>query len=238
MPRGRTSTVVKSRYIRAGSSRTTPAAYRGRDGGGSRRQIGAALRYIETRELGAGERTEDRALFNAQADDVARREAREDLARWVTPGVAYHSLVLSPGPAAEGLTVEQMRAWTRHVMADLDKRWGGDGTHPVVTWYAAIHQHTDHIHAHVIVAASRERTDGGRQGTRFGRDDFAAMRASGDRHAEQERASVQLWRDAEHYSAEILRLALVLSHSGGGGGGGRTDRDEIERDEREAGRRR
>ena len=91
--------------------------------------------------MGPEERPEDRALFNAGQDDVAQWEAREELARWVTPGVAYHSLVLSPGPLGEGMSVEQMREWTRHVMADLDKRWGGDGTPHMVTWYAAIHQH-------------------------------------------------------------------------------------------------
>ncbi|SRR5579883_408229 len=233
MGRGRTSTVVKSRFVRPGSSRTTPAAYRGRAGGGARRQIGAALRYIETRELGADERPEDRALFSAQADQIARREAREEVARWVTPGVAYHSLVLSPGPLGESMSVEQMREWTRHVMADLEKRWGAE-----VTWYAAIHQHTDHIHAHVIVAASRERSDGGRQGTRFGREDFAALRASGDRQAEHDHAAAQVVREVERYAADLAWLVLALPHSGGGGGHGPTDRDEIDRDEREAGRHR
>lgn len=233
MARGRTSTVVKSRFVRPGSSRTTPAAHRGRAGGGARRQIGAALRYIETRPLGPEEKPEDRALFNAGQDDVAQREAREELARWVTPGVAYHSLVLSPGLLGEGMSVEQMREWTRHVMADLDKRWGG-----AVTWYAAIHHHTDHIHAHVIVAASRERPEGGHQGTRFGRDDFAAMRASGDRQAEHDHAAARVVREVERYAADLAWLVLALPHGGGGGGHGPTDRDEIERDEREAGRRR
>jgi hypothetical protein len=228
MARARTSTVVKSRYIRAGSSRTMPAGYRGRPGGGSRRQIGAALRYIETRPLGPEERLDDRALFSAQADHVGRRKAREELARLVTPGVAYHSLVLSPGPLGVGLTVEQMRAWTRRVMADLERRWGVDATRPPVTWYAVVHQHTSHIHAHVIVAASRERPDGGRQGTRFGREDFAAMRASGDRWARYERTSADLLREAERYTADLVRLVLVRPQ-GGGGGRGPTDREEIER---------
>ena len=93
-----TSTVVKSRFVRPGSPRTTPTAQRGRPGAGSRRQIGAALRYIETRDLGPDERREDRALFGATVDAVRQTEAREDLARLTTPGVAYHSLVLSPGP--------------------------------------------------------------------------------------------------------------------------------------------
>src|SRR5438105_2976056 len=128
----RMNTVVKSRYVRPGSGRTTPRAYRGRAGGGTRRQIGAALRYLQTRPLGAHERSEDRALFSAIDDATLRREARDDLAQWVTPGVAYHSLVFSPGPLGEGMTAEQMRDWTRHVMADLEKRWGG-----TLTWYAA-----------------------------------------------------------------------------------------------------
>src|SRR5579871_5998139 len=120
MARGRTSTVVKSRFVRPGSSRTTPAAYRGRAGAGTRRQIGAALRYIETRDLGPDERSEDRALFDATANAVDQRAAREELARLVTAGVAYHSLVLSPGPLGDGMTASAMQAWTRHVMADLE----------------------------------------------------------------------------------------------------------------------
>src|SRR5262249_12312797 len=139
-------------------------------------------------------------------------------------GVAYHSLVLSPGPLGEGLTVEQMREWTRQVMADLESRWGG-----AVIWFAVVHQHTGHIHAHVIVAASHERPDGGRQRARFRREDFAAMSANGDRWAEHERASVHMWREAERYASDLAWLTLVLPHGGGGDGRGSTDRDEIER---------
>jgi hypothetical protein len=224
MARTRTRTVVKSRYICTGSSRTTPSAYRGRAGGGARRQIGSALRYVELRTLGPQEQAEDRALFGALADHVARREARETLARLITPSVAYHSLVLSPGPLGEAMTVEQMRQWTRQVMADLARRWGGP-----VTWYAVVHRHTSHIHTHVIVAASRERPGGARQGIRFSREDFRSMRASGDRWTEQECANTYLLHEAENYAAQLLRLALVQPHSGGSGGRGPTDRDEIER---------
>ncbi len=227
MPMTRASTVVKSRFVRPGSSRTTPTAYRGRAGGGARRQIGAALRYVQTRPLGSDEKATDRALFTAHADTVVRQEARDDLAGWVTPGVAYHSLVFSPGPLGEGMTAEQMRAWTRHVMADLEQRWGGP-----VSWYAVVHQHTDHIHTHVIVAASRVGKDGVRRGTRFSRDDFAALRESGDHWAEQERVAARLWREVESYAATITRTALVLALPSGSGGHGPTDRDEIERSQR------
>jgi hypothetical protein len=219
----RTSTVVKGRFVRPGSSRTTPTAFRDRPGGGARRQIGAALRYLETRELGADEHPENRALFNMSVDVISRREARDDLARRVTPGVAYHSLVLSPGGQGDGMDAEQMREWTRRVMADLEKTWGGE-----VNWYGVVHQHTTHIHAHVIVAASREQADGTRRWTRFVRADYAAMRASGDRWAEHERASIRLLREAERYAADLVRTTLVLL-DGGGGGRGPTDREEIER---------
>jgi hypothetical protein len=174
------------------------------------------------------EQAADRALFSAIANDVVRREARDELARWVTPAVAYHSLVLSPGLLGEGMTVSQMREWTRHLMVDLEVRWGGP-----VTWYATVHQHTDHIHVHVIVAASRARAGGERRATRFSRDDFAALRESGDRWAEHERRAAYLWQEAERYAADIARTALVLAvPSGGNGGHGATDRDEIERSQR------
>jgi hypothetical protein len=241
MARGGTSAVVKSRFVRPGSGRTTPAAYRGRAGAGARRQIGAALRYIATRDLGPDERREDRALFSATANAVDQRAAREELARLVTAGVAYHSLVLSPGPLGDVMTVEQMQAWTRHMMADLEERWGGP-----VTWYAAVHQHTAHIHAHVIVAASRERAPGSASGgaqealawTRFVPGDFAAMRASGDHWAWHERRETLLLEEVERYSAEVARTALTVTH-GGGGSGGRSpsDRDELERERAERTRR-
>ena len=132
------------------------------------------------------------------------------------------------------MTASEMRAWTRHVLADLDKMWGGE-----MTWYAAVHQHTAHIHAHVIVAASRAHAGGGRQGTRFGREDFAVLRASGDHWAGHARREALLMEEADHYAGEVVRTALTLAHGSGGGGGGRgpTDRDEIEREHAERTRR-
>jgi hypothetical protein len=113
----RTCTAVKGRFVRPGSSRTTPAAFRASPGVGTRRQIGATLRYLETREPGAGEQPKDRALFGAFEDRVARQVVRDDLARWVTPDVAYYSLVLSPGPLGRAMNVERMRDWMQRVMA-------------------------------------------------------------------------------------------------------------------------
>jgi hypothetical protein len=122
-----------------------------------------------------------------------------------------------------------MREWTRHVIADLEERWSGP-----VTWYAAVHQHTDHIHVHVIVAASRAGAGGARGAARFSREDFAALRESGDRWAEREHRDAVLWRAAEVYAADLARgMAALLVPSGSGGGGhGSTDRDEIERSQR------
>jgi hypothetical protein len=186
------------------------------------------LRYLQTRPLGPGEWPEDRALFSAQDDTVVRWDAREALARWVTPGVAYHSLVLSPGPVGAGMTPEQMRDWTRHVMADLEQRGGGP-----VTWYAAVHQHTAHIHVHVIMAASRVSAGSARRATRLVAADFQALRESGDRWAEHEGRTMHLWQQVEWYAADLAGAALALARPSGGGGGGHgsgpTDRDEIER---------
>lgn len=171
------------------------------------------------------EHADDRTLFTAHRDAVLRQVAKDDLAHWVTPHVAYHSMVLSPGPLGAEMTAEQMRDWTRHVLADLEKRGGSH-----VSWYAVVHQHTDYIHAHVIVAASGAGMDGIRHNTRFSREDFAAMRASGDHWAEHERRAARLWYEAELYAADVARTALVLAlPSGGSGGHCLTDRDEIER---------
>src|SRR5437764_14753612 len=115
MGRHRTRTVVKNRYQRTGPRATTPAAHRGKPGTGGRRSIGNALRYIQTRPLGQEERPEDRAFFDRDRDGVSRADAREHLAAQVTPGVAYHSMVLSPGAGAERLSRVEMQEWTRRV---------------------------------------------------------------------------------------------------------------------------
>jgi hypothetical protein len=230
----RTRTVVKNRYQRTGPRATIPAAHRGKPGTGGRRSISSALRYIQVRPLGQDERPEDRAFFGRERDGVSRAEAREHLAERVTRGVAYHSMVLSPGVGAEGMSREELQTWTRAMMADLERRMGRD-----LVWYAVVHRHNAHPHAHVIVGASTSGPDGRQEGVRFGRADFQFMREQGDHHFYQMRRDDALLRDAEQYlSAATRELAALLARavtSGGAGGGGPTDRDRIERsrDERD-----
>src|SRR5437660_1633523 len=118
MAQSRTRTVVKNRYQRTGPRAATPTAHRGKPGTGGRRSISSALRYIQVRPLGQEERPEDRAFFDRERDGVSRAEAREHLAERVTRGVAYHSMVLSPGVGAERMSREELQTWTRAMMAD------------------------------------------------------------------------------------------------------------------------
>lgn len=228
---GRTRTVVKNRYQRAGPRATTPAAHRGKSRVGGRRSISNALRYIQTRPLGPDERPEDRRLFDHECDSVSRADARERLAERVTRGVAYHSMVLSPGPGAERLSREELQAWTRGVMADLARYRTQE-----LVWYAVVHRHNEHPHVHVLLGAST--TASGRpEQIRFTRNDFQLMRERGDRHCDRLRSDDALLREVEQYlTAATRELAALFARtltSDGSGGGGPTDRERIERSLRE-----
>ncbi len=212
----RTITVVKGRYVRPGpaakagarAGRPASGARRGAAGDGARGSISNALRYIERRPLGPDETVEERQLFDGERTGIAMAKGRDLLDACATAGVTYHTLVLSPGPGAEEM---DLHVWTRHVMADLEKRLGRD-----LVWVAAVHRHNEHPHVHVIVGASTRNAAGKRQHVRFTRDDFRTMRESGDRWATRSRDDLALLRDAERYlmglASDVLpRIASNLS---------------------------
>lgn len=118
------------------------------------------LRYYQTRPDPTGAR-QQRPGFDAERDDLERAEAYK-MVEDSTQTYAYR-IVLSPG---DDLEPDEMRAWTREVLADLEAQRGQH-----LIWVAYVHDHPEHPHVHAIVM-----TD-----DKLDREDLHAMRQAGDR---------------------------------------------------------
>ncbi len=158
-------TVVTGRYVAVGTKA------RGKSVAG---QVSDALHYMQTRPLDNGERPEDRHFFGPERDGGSWREARAEILEHATEQVAFHRLILSPGPDQP---VADLREWTRMVLDDLSDQLGQQ-----LHWVAVVHGNTDHPHAHVLLAGGGER-DGELRPVLLYRAQYAAVRASGDRGA-------------------------------------------------------
>jgi len=158
-------TVVTGRYVAGGTrGRGTSAAGQAQD----------ALHYMQTRPLDNGECPEDRHFFGPERDGGSWREARAEIMDHASEQVAFHRLILSPGPDQP---VADMREWTRMVLDDLADTLGQQ-----LHWVAVIHRNTDHPHAHVLLAGGGERA-GELRPVLLYKAQYAAVRASGDRSA-------------------------------------------------------
>jgi len=159
-------TVVTGRYVARGkkASGTSVAG-----------QVYDALRYMQTRPLDNGERPEDRHFFGPEREGGSWREARAEIMDHATDQVAFHRLILSPGPDQP---VADMREWTRMVLDDLADTLGQQ-----LHWVAVIHRNTDHPHAHVLVAGGGEHA-GELRPVLLYKAQYAAVRVSGDRSAD------------------------------------------------------
>jgi len=158
-------TVATGRYVAGGTrGRGTSAAGQAQD----------ALHYMQTRPLDNGERPEDRHFFGPERDGGSWCEARMEILDHATEQVAFHRLILSPGPDQP---VADMREWTRMVLDDLADTLGQQ-----LHWVAVIHCNTDHPHAHVLLAGGGERA-GVLRPVLLYKAQYAAVRASGDRSA-------------------------------------------------------
>lgn len=137
-------------------------------------KVRASLRYMETRPLGEWERPEDRRLFDLEREEIARRGAQEEILAARSPMVAFHRLILSPGPAQDAIDA---RDWTRMVLADLQFY-----LRQHLHWVGVVHRNTDHAHAHVLLGGGGER-HGWLEPVVLRRDEYEFLRAAGDRHA-------------------------------------------------------
>jgi len=159
-------TVVTGRYV-AGAKQVIGTSVAG--------QVYDALRYMQTRPLDNGERPEDRHFFGPERDGGSWREARAEIMDHATDQVAFHRLILSPGPDQP---VADMPEWTRMVMDDLADTLGQQ-----LHWVAVIHRNTDHPHAHVLLAGGGERA-GELRPVLLYKAQYAVVRVSGDRGAD------------------------------------------------------
>jgi len=154
------STVARHRYVRGVT--------------GLRGKLWDALHYMQCRPLGEDEQAADRILFTSRTEGLSRQEARALILEHAGRRVAYHRLILSPGES-----VEDMRRWTRLVLADLSRH-----LHQDLHWVAVVHRNTAHPHVHVLVAGRGERLSGeGRAAAVLLRpDEYEVLRESGDHH--------------------------------------------------------
>jgi len=174
-------TVVTGRYVAGGKkARGTSAAGQAQD----------ALHYMQTRPLDNGERPEDRHFFGPERDGGSWREARAEILDHATDQVAFHRLILSPGPDQP---VADMREWTRMVLDDLADTLGQQ-----LHWVAVIHRNTDHPHAHVLLAGGGER-DSELRPVLLYKAQYAAVRASGDCSADHLRGLEREQATAVHH---------------------------------------
>ncbi len=174
-------TVVTGRYV-AGGTRASGKSVAG--------QIYDALHYMQTRPLDNGERPEDRHFFGPERDGGSWREARAEILDHATEQVAFHRLILSPGPDQP---VADMREWTRMVLDDLADTLGQQ-----LHWVAVIHRNTDHPHAHVLLAGGGERA-GELRPVLLYKAQYAVVRASGDRSADHLRGLERDQATAVHH---------------------------------------
>ena len=198
-------TVVTGRYV-AGGTRASGKSVAG--------QIYDALHYMQTRPLDHDERPEDRHFFGPERDGGSWREARTEIMDHATEQVAFHRLILSPGPDQP---VADMREWTRMVLDDLADTLGQQ-----LHWVAVIHRNTDHPHAHVLLAGGGERA-GELRPVLLYKAQYAVVRASGDRSADHLRGLERDQATAVHHRmGHEERQAERVSARAGQEGAGRT----------------
>jgi len=174
-------TVATGRYVAGGTKG------RGKSAAG---QAQDALHYMQTRPLDNGERPEDRHFFGPERDGGSWREARAEIMDHATDQVAFHRLILSPGPDQP---VADIREWTRMVLDDLADTLGQQ-----LHWVAVIHRNTDHPHAHVLLAGGGERA-GELRPVLLYKAQYASVRASGDRSADHLRGLEREQATAVHH---------------------------------------
>lgn len=161
--------IVKNRNVRAFN--TTPQK--------ALSALKSHLKYLQYRERNPErERKSDRVFFNAEQDRIDRRVIAKDIMAQ-TGEIYYHRMMLSP---AENEPVTDWKAWTRAVMADLEKRLGKS-----LNWYAMQHHNTDHPHIHIVLQGTGIDREIGRAATvALNPHDFKFLKDKGREHSEYE----------------------------------------------------
>jgi len=141
----------------------------------SRDTARAGLRYYQMRPRGEGE--PPRQLFT-QEGTVSREAAYRLLDTRQADRFLAHRLMLSPAPGEEPA---DLRAFTRHVMGELEKTQG-----LALCWVATEHHNTDHPHVHVLLCGGGEDREGRTREVRLYREDHVRLREYGREYSRTE----------------------------------------------------
>src|SRR5579883_923456 len=138
------------------------------------------LKYLQYRNRGERESKADRQFFNATQEGLNWRPvAREIMQEERAGDIYFHRMVFSP---ADNEPVTDWKAWTRAIMADLEKRLGKS-----LDWYATHHQNNAHPHVHVIMRGTgMDRETGRAVPVTLNPQDFRFLRDKGREYSEYE----------------------------------------------------
>ncbi len=142
----------------------------------------AGLRYYQMRPRGEGE--PPRSLFTKDGT-ISRAEAYRLLDARQARGYLAHRLMLSPAADEQP---DDLQAFTRHVMNELEKEKGMP-----LHWVAVAHHNTEHPHIHVLLCGGGEGRCGQRREVRLNRADHARLREGGREYCRAERDEQARW---------------------------------------------
>jgi len=142
----------------------------------------AGLRYYQMRPRGEGE--PPRLLFTTDGT-VSRAEAYHLLDAHQARGYLAHRLMLSP---AADERPEDLQAFTRHVMGELEKEKG-----MLLHWIAVEHHNTDHPHVHVLLCGGGEDGRGEMREVRLDHADHARLKEDGREYCRAEGSERMQW---------------------------------------------
>lgn len=175
----------------------------------SRDTARAGLRYYQMRPRGEGE--PPRSLFTKDGV-VSRAEAYQLLDAHQTNRYLAHRLMLSP---ATDERPDDLRAFTRHVMGELEKEKG-----MALHWVAVAHRNTDHPHIHVVLCGGGEDAQGEVHAVRLDRADHARLKEEGREYCRAEGHERTRWE---------ATLARAVAADERGRNEPRGDRDDHDR---------
>jgi hypothetical protein len=171
--------------------------------------LGNHLKYLQYRDRAERESKADRQFFSATQDALNWRPVAQAIMQEERAGdIYYHRMVLSP---AENEPVPDWQAWTRAILADLEKRLGKS-----LNWYATHHQNTAHPHVHVVLQGTGIDREGHAAPVTLNPQDFKFIREKGREHSEYEHQRLLEETLRELHEGDTIRQELISLPGGHG----------------------
>ncbi len=126
----RVNSILKSRYVRNEGKKRSQTALK------------KHLGYLQHREKGEIEKSQDRKFFTPDRTDLDYKDVYEEAKDLLGPTAAFHKFILSSGDNSVHLmdhAREVMKAWEEAL---------GRSFH----WWGIAHKNTDHYHEHIVLA--------------------------------------------------------------------------------------